>query len=208
MISHTYKGKLISFEGPNGSGKSTLIEKVLDGLNNQNLFVYLTKEPTHSDLGDFIRKYSENHTGYELACLVAADRYNHLITEIIPKLEDGYIVLTDRYILSSLILQPIDNISTDYVLKINENIIAPDLQVSVHAEYNTIRSRLEKRNNLTRFEVENNLTLDEIHNHIIGEQLLLDNKINILTIDNNFNLLNNVKIVRDAILNLCGDSYE
>lgn len=60
-----------------------------------------TKEPTDNELGCFVREYAERFDGISVACLVAADRYQHLRDEIVPQLEKGKIVITDRYVLSS-----------------------------------------------------------------------------------------------------------
>lgn len=46
---------------------------------------YITREPTNTDLGNFTRKFSEHHSGISLACLVVADRYEHILSEILPE---------------------------------------------------------------------------------------------------------------------------
>ena len=102
------------FIGPNGVGKSATIERLKNILETQGKSVYTTKEPTETNLGQFVRNYAESNVGIELACLVAADRYSHLINEILPQLQKGKIVITDRYFLSSLILQRMDNVDLDY----------------------------------------------------------------------------------------------
>ncbi|MGN0005550.1 MAG: dTMP kinase [Candidatus Gastranaerophilaceae bacterium] len=207
MIKNSYPGKLIAFDGPNGSGKSTLLHRVASNLSNRGYAVYTTKEPTLSKLGSFIREYSENHGKQELACLVAADRYNHLNNEIIPKLSDGNIVLTDRYILSSLILQPIDGVDEKYILEINKDIIAPDLQISVNAKCETLQKRLNERAMLTRFEL-GNQSNKEIEHQKEGLKILHDNKINVLEINNDNNLTKNVRIIESKIIELYGEQNE
>lgn len=66
--------------------------------------------------------------------MVAADRYEHMTNEIIPALEEGQLVISDRYILSSLILQEMDGVSDTFVLTVNSEIIKPDLQLAVFAD--------------------------------------------------------------------------
>lgn len=78
------KGFLVAIDGPNGVGKSTLIEEIKTQLEIENNEVYITREPTNTDLGNFTRKFSEHHSGISLACLVAADRYEHILSEILP----------------------------------------------------------------------------------------------------------------------------
>ena len=95
-------GYFIAVDGPNGVGKSTLIEAIKNKLEVLGYAVYITREPTDTKLGNFLREFAEKHSGRSLACLVAADRYEHMTNEIIPALEEGQLVISDRYILSSL----------------------------------------------------------------------------------------------------------
>lgn len=78
-------------------------------------------------MGNFLREFAEQHSGVSLACMVAADRYEHIINEIMPALGEGKIVISDRYILSSLILQEMDGVGTEFILNTNSEIIKPDL---------------------------------------------------------------------------------
>ena len=48
-----------------------------------------------------------------------------------PQLEKGKIVITDRYVLSSLILQRMDEVSEEFILALNNEIVQPDLQIAV-----------------------------------------------------------------------------
>ena len=152
MVENQYAGKLIAIDGPNGAGKSTIINGLKNRLAQDNILSYFTKEPSESDIGEFTRKYAETNSGLSLACLVGADRYFHLETEIIPQLKAGCFVFSDRYILSSLILQGIDGVHPSLICKINENVIKPDLQIVVWASEETLQDRLKGRDVLTRFE--------------------------------------------------------
>lgn len=94
MREKNYKGLFIAFDGPNGVGKSTLIEYTKTALIEHGINVYITKEPTDTPLGKFIRRIAETLDSESLACLVAADRYQHLKDEIIPKLEKKQVVIS------------------------------------------------------------------------------------------------------------------
>jgi dTMP kinase len=146
------KGYFIVVDGPNGVGKSTLIEAIKNKLELLGYDVYITNEPTNTELGSFLRKFAEEHTGLSLACLVAADRYEHIEKEILPSLKKGRLVISDRYVLSSLILQEMDGVSSEIVLNLNSQIIKPDLQLAVFADEKILQKRLSERNILTRFE--------------------------------------------------------
>ncbi len=98
-------GLFVVFDGPNGVGKTTLVNEVATQLRQQGYNVLATKEPTRSPLGQFVRNAEEKCRGKTLAYLVAADRQFHLEQEILPALDRGMIVLSDRYIPSSLVLQ-------------------------------------------------------------------------------------------------------
>ena len=93
------KGFLVAIDWPNGVGKSTFIEEIKIKLESENYEIYVTREPTNTDLGNYTRKFAEHHSGISLACLVAADRYEHIWTEILSELIKGKIVITDIYCL-------------------------------------------------------------------------------------------------------------
>lgn len=193
------KGFLVAIDGPNGVGKSTLIEKIRIELESVNYKVYLTKEPTNTELGKFTREFAEHHSGISLACLVAADRYEHILSEIIPELEKGKIVITDRYVLSSLILQGMDNVENTVILNFNSEIIKPDLQIAVFADENILQKRLSERNALTRFE-NGNQSYNELYYMEKGIVELRKENIEILLINNNDNLKGNVEKIVTCII--------
>ena len=122
-----------------------------------------------------------------MACLVAADRYEHMTNEIIPALEEGQLVISDRYILSSLILQEMDGVSATFVLTVNSEIIKPDLQLAVFADERVLQKRLSERDTLTRFEKGNQSKseLDFMERGIIE---LRKYNIDVMNIYNNDNL--------------------
>lgn len=98
----------ISFEGIDGVGKSTqadLLEAHLVGLSRE---VVRTLEPGGSELGRDIRKlllHSGHVDARAEALLYAADRAHHVATVIRPALAEGKVVITDRYLDSSVAYQ-------------------------------------------------------------------------------------------------------
>lgn len=202
MKKNNSKGFFVAVDGPNGVGKTTLIEKIAAELIAQNCNVCVTREPSKTDLGSYLRTYAESNTGISLACMVAADRYAHLEREIIPALNDGKIVITDRYLLSSLILQAMDGVSKEFIMRINSEIIAPDLQIAVFAAQETLQKRLSERTELTRFE-EGFQSNNELLFMKQGLEVLKSEGINILSIDNDSDLNGNVHKVVSYILGRC-----
>lgn len=150
-------------------------------------------------MGKFVRKFSENHFGTSLACLVAADRYEHIVSELVPELQKGSLVITDRYILSSLILQQMDGVNSTFIFDINAEIIKPDLQVAVFADEKILRKRLAERNILTRFE-KGNQSNGELYYLEKGIGELEKENVNIIRINNNDNLEANVEKVVSYII--------
>lgn len=195
------KGKFISIDGPNGVGKSTLLAGVKSKLEELGYEVYFTKEPSETQLGNYTRMYAENHGGLELACLVAANRYEHLSIEIIPNLENGKIVVSDRYLLSSLILQRMDGVSEEFILSVNHDVILPDLQIIISADEDIIQKRLSERSILTRFE-EGNQTLKELNYMKLGVQTLKKIGVNVLSVVNNDRPDMNIETIVNHIINL------
>ena len=106
----TQMGIFISFEGGEGSGKSTQTELLKKYLESIGETVVLTREPGGTDLGIKIRQILlANETGHiaprSEALLYAADRAHHVYSLVKPALDAGSIVITDRYIDSSIAYQ-------------------------------------------------------------------------------------------------------
>ena len=77
-----------------------------------------------------------------LACLVAGDRHHHLAAEIRPALVAGQIIICDRYLPASLVLQRMDGISWDVILQLNQGADQPALAVILNGSPAVIAARL------------------------------------------------------------------
>lgn len=201
MNKNFYSGKLIAIDGPNGAGKTTIIQELKKELEKRGIEACFMKEPTENELGCFVREYAEKCDGISVACLVAADRYQHLKDEVVPQLKKGKIVITDRYVLSSLILQRMDEVSEEFILALNNEIVQPDLQIAVFADSDVIQNRLKERSCLTRFE-KGNKTNIELKYMERGIQVLQEIGIDVLRLVNDNNLRDSVTKVTQAIINL------
>jgi len=146
------KGLFVTFDGPNGVGKTSVFNGVADQLHQNGFEIVRTKEPTNSSLGRFILQAEESYRGRTFASLVAADRYFHLDNEVLPALREGKIVLSDRYIESSLVLQRLDDVEIEFVWTLNSQVYVPDLSVILTASPKTLEKRLAQRVSLGRFE--------------------------------------------------------
>ena len=192
-------GKFIAFDGPNGSGKSTIIKAVQEKLNTYAIDTYFTSEPTNSELGLFTRRVSEFIDKESLACLVAADRYNHIAKEILPELKQNKIVLSDRYFVSSLLLQRLDGVDIDFIMDLHKKIELPDLYCVTYADSTTIVQRLKKRNRYTRFETEQNVKLELLYLQEAIE-IIKNMGINVIEVNTKEDIEKNVKLIVDKIL--------
>ena len=104
------KGKLIVFEGCDGSGKTTVSKEISDRLSKAGYPVIYTREPGGSEIAEEIRHIILNpkNTAMDVrteALLYAASRRQHLVETIIPAIDQGKIVISDRYVNSSLVYQ-------------------------------------------------------------------------------------------------------
>ena len=122
-------GYFITFEGPDGCGKTTIAKEVFTILQKKYPNkVVLTREPggKNNIIAEEIRNILLNHIDYKIdnraeALLFAASRAQHVNDFIIPKLNEGNIVLCDRYIHSSLVYQgDVRNLGIKEVLDINK----------------------------------------------------------------------------------------
>lgn len=191
----------ITFDGPNGSGKSTIVSGVATRLIQLGFKVYQTKEPTLTPLGQYIKNSEDHYKGKTYACLVAADRYYHIDNEILPALSDGNIVLSDRYIESSLVLQRLDGVEIDFIWDINSKVIIPDLSVCVVALPETLDKRLAQRNQYSRFEIEKS-RVEEFKYYHEAMNFISQRGFNVLSLNNDdFNSLsNNIEIIVNNII--------
>lgn len=103
-------GVLISFEGLDGSGKSTQLELLADELRGIGLDVVTTREPGGTRVGEAVRDILLSPVHTEMAARTEALLYAaaraQLVEEVVrPALERGAVVLTDRYLDSSIAYQ-------------------------------------------------------------------------------------------------------
>ena len=104
------KGLFITFEGCEGSEKSTIAKMLKEELENANIPCLFTREPGGTPISEKIRNIILDPSTPEMtsrteALLYAASRSQHTAEKIIPALEEGKIVVCDRYLESSLAYQ-------------------------------------------------------------------------------------------------------
>lgn len=106
----TQLGHFITFEGGEGAGKTELIERLYNVLVGSGRKVLVTREPGGISISEQIRSvildvFNTSMDGKTEALLYAAARRQHLVEKVIPALQEGFIVLCDRFIDSSIAYQ-------------------------------------------------------------------------------------------------------
>ncbi len=110
MCKDSKRGRFIVFEGIDGAGKTTQIEQLAARLRNEGRPVAVTAEPTASVSGGILRDALgglQKRTDCEMAAMFLLDRIFHNVNPhgIKALLEEGYVVICDRYYYSSMAYQ-------------------------------------------------------------------------------------------------------
>ncbi|MFQ6050451.1 MAG: dTMP kinase [Candidatus Hydrothermarchaeota archaeon] len=144
----------IVFEGIDGCGKATqaaLLEKWLR--EEKGLSTFLTKEPTEGKIGKIIKEDLKigDLDPVSLSLLFAADRFEH--TKIIKKnLEEGKIVISERYVYSSMAYQSASGVNINWIETINNFVVVPEIIILLDIPAETGLKRIESRKKLECFE--------------------------------------------------------
>jgi dTMP kinase len=152
------KGVFIVIEGLDGCGKTTQTKLLVEKLQGTHGAVY-TAEPSRGSIGAFIRNsilYREKrHSSVVEALLFAADRVEHVQKEVLPALRQGKLVISDRYVYSSLAYQGAAGLSVEWIEKINEHALRPDLAIFIDVSPETVMRRLKpERSVMERLETQ------------------------------------------------------
>ncbi|MBK7587426.1 MAG: dTMP kinase [Bacteroidetes bacterium] len=150
MEQHT--GRFIAFEGIDGSGKSTQLVMLKQQLEAAGYKVYNTFEPTDNQIGSLIRdilKGKQSADQLTIAALFAADRLHHILNaedSLLKKLQEGFIVLCDRYYFSSYAYHSV-YVDMDWVIEINKKsaeLLQPALNVFIDVDPETAMQRIQQ----------------------------------------------------------------
>ncbi|MBY8914763.1 dTMP kinase [Bacillus sp. YC2] len=163
-------GLFITFEGPEGAGKTTVLQAIKELLSTKGLPVTATREPGGIEIAEQIREVilNKNNTLMDSkteALLYAAARRQHLVEKVQPALEEGRIVLCDRFIDSSLAYQGYARgLGIEEVLSINQFAIGdtmPDITIYFSIEPEEGLKRIKANQSREK----NRLDLEALHFH-------------------------------------------
>ena len=145
MYKNKYSGKFIAIEGLDGSGANTQVVRLNEYFYQHKIPAFFTQEPTNNVIGGIARGALSGDlkipSAEALQLLFAADRANHLEKEIIPTLEKGTNVITKRYFLSSIAYGSVQINDEDWLWKINDQFLLPDLTIILKV---TAKTRMER----------------------------------------------------------------
>jgi dTMP kinase len=143
------KGWFICLEGLDGCGKTTQARNLVRKLKKMGYDASYTAEQSRGKIGQFIKKHvlhGEKRESIAVeALLFAADRIEHLENEIMPALKEGRIIVSDRYVYSSLAYQGATGLNLEWIKTINKYAIQPDLAIFIDVKPETVIQRLKSK---------------------------------------------------------------
>lgn len=159
------KGHFITFEGPDGAGKTTVLQELLPKLQVLGLEVITTREPGGVAIAEDIRKIildpantAMDHKT-ELLLFIAARR-QHLVEKVLPPLQEGKMVIIDRFIDSSVAYQGhgrgLDIADIDWLNHYATDGVKPDLTLyfDIDAEEGLARIARNAERDVDRLDME------------------------------------------------------
>lgn len=203
-------GCFIVFEGIDGAGTTTQAEKYAAYLRNKKRLVHLTREPSDGPIGSQLRLalggrvlLGSSHQAHVMALMFAADRLDHIDSEILPHLRDGGVVICDRYDLSSLAYQTATAPDSarapfeQWVRTLNTHAVRPTATVVLDVSPEEAERRRRVRSGALELyeEIELQKKLAEVYAQ--ADKLLPDDRI--IRIDGNADLATVTESVRSAL---------
>ena len=169
------RGIFICVEGLDGCGKTTQAKLLVKRLRGDYDAVY-TAEPSDGKIGKLIKRSylhaDKRGSAMVEALLFAADRLEHLKHEVLPALNEGKLVVSDRYVYSSFAYQGAAGLDLKWIEKINEHAIRPDLALFIDVEPETVIRRLKRKRSVME-NLETQLKVREIYLRFIDEGALV-----------------------------------
>ena len=173
------QGFFICVEGLDGCGKTTQTKLLVKKLRKKGYDAVYTAEPSRGQIGRFIKKYclhgKKRVSRIVEALLFAADRFEHVEKEITPALNKGKIVVSDRYVYSSLAYQGAAELNLKWIEQINKHAIHPDLALFLDVAPEIVVQRLKPKRSVME-NLETQLKVREVYIKFVkkGELVKID----------------------------------
>ena len=203
------KAKFITLEGIEGSGKTSSLKSITDLLDKKNISYIVTREPGGSSIGKELRAIlldpdTEISPEVELM-LMLSDRKDHVEKIILPNLEKGNWVVSDRFMDSSIAYQGGGRqLGKKLIISLTEylNLPQPDLTLLFDLPVEISLSRVKARGELDRFEKEELEFHKRIRNTYLDLAKNNSNRIKIIDSSKKIeSMLNNVKQAIEKLFN-------
>jgi len=203
------KAKFITLEGIEGSGKTSSLKSITDLLDKKNISYVVTREPGGSSIGKELRAIlldPETEISPEVELLLMlSDRKDHVEKIILPNLEKGNWVVSDRFMDSSIAYQGGGRqLGKKLIISLAEylNLPQPDLTLLFDLPVETSLSRVKARGELDRFEKEELEFHKRIRNTYLDLAKNNSNRIKIIDSSEKIeSMLNNVKQAIEKLFN-------
>ncbi len=148
-------GRLVAICGFDGAGKTTQLSSLAASLRAAGKSVVVTKQPTdwyrgRPEVRSFLANGGSVQEAEDLARLAARDRRAHIEEVIRPAIGMGYVVVTDRYVFSSIAYFLARDVSLPLLMSLNAPLPRPDLAVYLDVPPATLHERLRARDGGSR----------------------------------------------------------
>lgn len=158
---HQYPGRLIVVEGIDGSGKSTQMDLLSDYLQSKGFGVLKSAWNSSPDISPIIRKAKKKQilTPYAFSLLHAADFSFRYTYEILPAMEAGMVVLSDRYIYTAIARDCARGIPKKWLLSNFRFAIVPDVTFFFRVDPEISYQRITRTRSIKFYEAGMDLNL-------------------------------------------------
>ena len=212
-------GIFISFEGDDGAGKTTAARSVLRELEKMGYEVVYTREPGGSPIAEQIRQILLDPANKGMdpkteAVLYTASRGQHVQDTILPAIEQGKIVLCDRFLDSSIAYQGYGRkLGADEIEGLNDfvlNGLRPDLTLFFEVSDETGHKRMTGRGDLNRLDQESRQFHEDVRNGFGRIRKASSNRIKTVDAEGSPDevLEQSMKIILDCINSVRESSHE
>ena len=189
----TKRGRFVVVEGIDGAGTTTQVEKLAAQLRAERVPVRSTCEPSDGPIGTLVRQVLTGRivvpggrapAWATMALLFAADRMDHVETEIEPFVASGGTLISDRYDASSLAYQSVmsgngGEAAVEWIRSINRHALRPDLTIVLDVAPDVAAVRREERGEAAQLYEQNEVQralaafYRELPRHLPGDRIVL-----------------------------------
>ncbi|MCW3976318.1 MAG: dTMP kinase [Candidatus Bathyarchaeota archaeon] len=170
------RGVFICLEGIDASGKSTQARWLVRNLRRRGFDAIYTTEPSDGEIGRFIKRFvlqrKRRIPAVVEALLFAVDRVDHVESKIERALESGKIVVSDRYVYSSLAYQGATGLDIDWIKGVNRMALPPDLAIYIDVPPEVVVERMKRKRSVMET-LATQCRVREVYMQLVREKRLL-----------------------------------